>query len=106
MNPFEFLKRGRPFGVDSPNLLAFQPRPLLVRVVHFRMLGGWMTAIMRHWGPGDSGKQGRCKLCPECRAYDDGCLTVVGGLVAKSEASLYSIHGFKLQESSNRSRKP
>ncbi len=69
-------------------ILSPQPRPLKTRVVHFRFLGFVATAIMRHWRPGDSGPGGRCRLCPECRAYDDGCLMVFGKRIPKTAAPL------------------
>jgi len=49
-----------------------------------------LTAVMRHWRPGDCG---RCRLCPRCRAYDDGCLMIFGKRVARADAPLVSSRG-------------
>lgn len=71
-----------------PEIVPIRPKPRLVRVVHFRLFRWWITAIMRHWSPGDSGPGGRCRLCPKCTAYEDGCLKVVSGRVSQAEAAL------------------
>jgi hypothetical protein len=73
------------------------PHPTLVRRAYFRLPGGWVTAIMRHWAPGDSGPGGRCKLCPECHAGEDGCMVMVGRWIEKDDAPLYSMNGKVIQ---------
>lgn len=81
---------GDPPGAPIADVLAFNPRPLLTRVAHLRFAAWTITAIMRHWRPGDAG---RCRLCPRCRAYDDGCLLVVGREVSREEAPTFSSVG-------------
>jgi hypothetical protein len=77
---------------DRPTLpiLSSQPEPMQTRVAYVRIFGFVLTAIMRHWRPGDAG---RCKLCPRCRAYDDGCLMIFGRRIAKADAPLASSRG-------------
>ena len=81
-----------PLGTIS---IPFQPHPILTRVVHFKLFREWITAIMRHWNPGDAV---RCKLCPTCKAYQDGCLTVVTGRVEHGDAGMLSIHRMQIDE--------
>lgn len=70
-----------------------QPLPLRARRVVFGVGSKVVTAVMRHWRPGDSGPNGRCKLCPTCRAYEDACLIVINREVPRGEISLLSIRG-------------
>jgi tartrate dehydratase beta subunit/fumarate hydratase class I family protein len=70
-----------------------QPMPIRTRGVTLNVGGRVVTAIMRHWRPGDSGPGGRCKLCPTCIAYDDGCLILVNKTVNKPERPLFRIWG-------------
>jgi hypothetical protein len=89
--PFGFGKRrqaGDP-GADCATV-PIQPMPILTRVSHLETEGGPVTAIMRHWNPGDSGDPGRCKLCAKCQAYNNGCLILVGGFVPRERAPLYN----------------
>lgn len=83
--------------IEAPSTIPIQPRPLRTRVVHLRIAGAVVTGIMRHWKSGDSGPMGRCKLCPTCLAYDDGCLTVVGEHVLKESSPLFSGRGLDWQ---------
>jgi hypothetical protein len=76
--------------IAEPDVIAIQPEPVMTRVVHFRILGRTVTAIMRLWKPGDSGPGGRCKLCHRCGAYDDGCLMQFNRFVAREEAPLFA----------------
>jgi hypothetical protein len=59
-------------------------------VTYFRLFGFVITAIMRHWRPGDCS---RCRLCPNCRAYDDGCLMIFGRRIPKAVAPLVTSRG-------------
>jgi hypothetical protein len=81
----------RAAGGDQPTIpFPGQPRPHTVRVVYLRVLRWTITAIFRGWLPGDSGPGGRCRLCRKCKAYDDGCLIVVGIRVPRESAGLFS----------------
>jgi hypothetical protein len=85
-------------GLDSPDVIRMQPLPVATRSCRFRTPGGQVvTAIVRQWKPGDSGPQGRCRLCPECSAYDDCCLMTIGRHVTAEDAPLVSVNGLRLQ---------
>ena len=83
--------QGPPHDETPPGTIPIQPNPAKVRVVPFRLFQWWVTAIMRHWTPGDSGAAGRCRLCPTCKAHDDGCLMIVARKVSVAEAGLFSV---------------
>ncbi|WP_435005139.1 hypothetical protein P12x_003032 [Tundrisphaera lichenicola] len=74
-----------------------QPLPLLTRVVTLKVLGVTITAVMRHWRPGDSGRRGRCQLCRNCSAYSDGCLVIIAKSVTREEAALLTLKGTRSQ---------
>lgn len=79
--------REDPSGLPT---VAMQPRPARTRVVYLHLYGRIVTAVMRHWRPGDAR---RCQLCPRCKAYDDGCLMVFSRRVPRAEAPLVSTRG-------------
>ena len=74
-------------------ILPFQPHPVRTRVAHLRRGGERITAIFRRWKPGDSGPQGRCRLCPACTAYADGCLLLIAAHIPRESAPLFSLTG-------------
>lgn len=78
---------------SNPTIISIQPEPMATRVVYFRFLGFVVTAIMRHWKSGDSGPNGRCRLCPKCKAYGDGCLMIFGKKIAREDAGLVTSIG-------------
>jgi hypothetical protein len=89
--------------VNLPHSRRFEiapetPRPTRTRVAHLKLGSLIITAIMRHWKPGDSGEDGRCRLCPKCHASEGGCLIVLDKGVSRAEAPLYDSHGDRIQE--------
>lgn len=80
----------------SMDVIRMQPRPVLTQMCHLRTRAGQVvTAIARHWEPGDTG---RCRLCPDCCANADVCLVMIGHRVSEEDAPTASMHGLKLQE--------
>jgi hypothetical protein len=72
--------------------VPFQPRPTRTKVSHYRSAEGEaVTAIARMWAPGQSGPQGRCRLCRNCTARDDSCLIQVGVFVPREDAELFAL---------------
>ena len=74
---------------DSKAVLSFQPKPELTRVIYFQVMGQIVTAIMRHWKRGDSGPNGRCRLCEKCSAYEQGCLFIAKGVVPRGDSAAF-----------------
>jgi hypothetical protein len=79
--------------VEYPGTIALQPRPVEVRTAQVRVDRGAATAIYRAWAPGDVA---RCRLCPNCSAYRDACLIVVGQLVSKESGATFSTWGMRM----------
>jgi hypothetical protein len=74
----------------SPTV-PLQPWPVEVRTAPIRRcVGLTSTAIFRRWAPGDSGPEGRCRLCAVCTAHDDACLILVDEYVPPEQAALFS----------------
>jgi hypothetical protein len=80
-----------------PISLPLQPAPVLTRVGYIEMGDKTVTAIMRHWRPGDSGPSGHCRLCPSCRAYANGCLILVNQYVRRKNAPMFDTNGAPFQ---------
>ena len=80
-----------------PTILSLQPRPVVTLVSYFRTATGFVTAITRRWRKGDSGRHGRCRLCPRCNAVGRICLIQVRGYVPGESADLFSTIGLSRQ---------
>jgi hypothetical protein len=95
--------RGNDRGI-VPISLPLQPSPVLTRVGYIEVGDKTVTAIMRHWRPGDSGPSGHCHLCPSCRAYANGCLILVNQYVRRKDAPLFDTNGTPFQRRAPRAR--
>lgn len=77
-----------PPPVEPPATVPLQPLPAALSVARMTVAGRPITAIMRHWKPGDAE---RCRLCPRhlCEVNSAGaCLVLVPQHVADHEAAL------------------
>jgi hypothetical protein len=79
-------------GEIPADVLAIQPKPVQWLVSHLWIGGRCVTAVARHWRPGDTRK---CRLCKECDA-DHGlsyCQVLVGEFVPVESAALLDVTG-------------
>jgi hypothetical protein len=100
MDPVQFLEaqqashsQAKSQANVAPMSIPLQPAPVLTRVGYIELGDQTVTAIMRHWQPGDSGPSGHCRLCPSCRAYANGCLILVNQYVPRPDAPLFNTNG-------------
>lgn len=87
-----------PASAAPPATIALQPHPVRTRVVRLAIAGHVVTSIYRDWRPGDSGPDGRCRLCERCTAHGDGCLIQISREVSAEEAPLVSRIGTVCQD--------
>lgn len=72
--------------------LPIQPHPLMTQLAAKTINGVTLSAISRHWAPGESKY---CRLCPSgtCAAQQESCLILTTQPVGNDEAPLYRSSG-------------
>jgi hypothetical protein len=71
--------------------VVIQAYPIWHQLTRFVHAGEEISIIARLFETGDSGKDGRCHLCPLCTHDGVGCTVVVNRRVPSEDAPLFSL---------------
>jgi hypothetical protein len=86
-------KPRKPDSRPANDILSFQPRPLHTKTAYYRLGSTTITSIARIWAEGDSGPEGRCRLCEQCTASHGLCIISVRAEIARPSCPLFSTLG-------------
>lgn len=81
----------------SVAVIPLHVEPIRTKPAYYRIGGHVITSIARNWRDGDSGPDGRCRLCDECTAEDGLCNIIVKARepIPRELCHLFSTVGLK-----------